>query len=136
MKTSFDKNHLDIVRLCRAHGWSVYDGASVGRGASDLIVAGPRAVTVLCEIKNPDQASYFYYSQLMFISKWIGHVAIVLSFEDVKNAVTDPMAYCLSAKQKHALSALAFRERVKAGDKPLKSLRISTKKVLDAIGNR
>lgn len=112
-RPSLDANHVELVQKARACGWSVYDGASVGGGASDVIVAAPSKVTVLVEIKTVDPQAAFYLGQLEFLGLWAGHAAIATSFSDMRRAIENPEQYCLTNEQKRALITLAHKERLR-----------------------
>ncbi len=112
-KPSLDKNQAGIVSESFAHGYSVYDGASVGGGASDLIIADKKKTTILFEVKNGAIESCFYLGQIEFLARWKGHAAIAKTFTDVQNAMNDPEKYCLSDAIKEKLLAFVHREKIR-----------------------
>lgn len=111
-RPSLDLNHAAIVADAKRFGYSVYDGASVGGGASDLIITNRKKVTILFEIKNGERRSIFYLGQIEFLAGWVGHAAIAETFDDVQRAFEDPAGNCLSDEQKERLRRFAFNERL------------------------
>lgn len=136
-RASLDKNHSLIVATAWACGYSVYDGAAVGGGASDLIIADKSKLTILFEVKNGEVQSHFYLGQLEFLGRWKGHAAIAKTFGDVKNAFDDPERYCLSDAQKETLLAFVHREKIRVIEKnpkaDLKRHQVKTKRIEEFI---
>lgn len=116
-KTSLDANHKTLVASSLQVGYSVYDGASVGGGASDLIVANRKKITILFEVKNGEQQSYFYLGQLEYLARWVGYAAVVKTFDDIQKAMNEPDKYCLSEWQKTELLKFVETEKRRVSQK-------------------
>jgi len=84
-----DKNHTAIVEALRERGCSVQSIAGVGRGCPDLLV-GKNGVNIVMEIKNgslPPSKQLLTDDELLWHSRWNGHVHIVHSVEEALAAL-------------------------------------------------
>jgi hypothetical protein len=76
-----DGNHLAIVSMLQACGWSVCSLARVGHGVPDLLIS-KRGRTVLVEVKSGTGA--LRKAQERFLERWQGETAVVRDWEDVQ----------------------------------------------------
>jgi hypothetical protein len=79
-----DDNQAEIVEALKAVGCSVQSLAAVGDGVPDLLV-GLRGKNLLMEIKDgskPPSRRRLTPDQLKFMSRWKGHVCVVINFEE------------------------------------------------------
>ena len=84
-----DSNHTDIVGTFRACHCSVFDTASIGGGAPDIIAACPSKngyINILVEIKDgskPPSQRKLTVDEYEFQQTWRGKYVVITSVDDV-----------------------------------------------------
>lgn len=136
-RTSYDANHAEIVRELEAFGYSFYNGASVGGGASDGIVAERSGLAILVEIKASEKST-FYLSQLEYAARWVGMAMFATTAVQIRTAFKYPKDYCLTRPQKAAILRFVEISKRKLAQKDSSAdwrrLKVSWSTVMKVIG--